>query len=92
MIPICQGCQQPVTAGQLYSGVRVNAQRIHHGHYACVVTLLGPTLTLKAIQRGMLPMIDPATLHQGQLPKFHAQAVRAPVEDLVETMEGEDLG
>lgn len=79
-------------AGQLYSGVRVNANRRHHGHYTCVVNLLGPTLTLKAIQRGMLPMIDPATLRDGRLPKFYAQAISAPVEDITDSMEDEDLG
>ena len=93
MIPICEGCQEAVVAGQLYSGVRVNATRRHHGHYGCVVKLLGPTLTLKAIQRGMLPMIDPATLRDGRLPKFAAQALSVPVEDITDSMmEDDDLG
>ena len=70
MLPICDGCHKQVGVAQLYSGLQVDQLRMYQGHYACVLGLLGSTLTLRAIQKGLLPLIDVDTLVDGRLPKF----------------------
>ncbi len=40
------------------------------GHYVCVVERLGPARTLKAMQKGLLPNLDPDALVDGRLTKF----------------------
>lgn len=74
----CGGCKQEVAPGQLLSHIQVSKKRSHYGHYLCVVKLLGPELTLKAIQKGLLPSYDPATLIDGKLPKFAKPAPKPP--------------
>lgn len=73
---ICSVCGEQILGGQLVSGVQENPETYHYGHYACVRKALGPEKSLKAIERGILPMVDVNTLVDGRLPEEDA-ALRA---------------
>lgn len=73
MMPICDGCKKSLESGELYSGLALGEHEAIAGHYLCVLKMLtdrDPLLALKAIQKGMLPNIDPETIVDGKLPKF----------------------
>jgi hypothetical protein len=73
MMPTCDGCHEPLSSGQLYSGIALAEGESIAGHYLCVMKMLtdrDPLLALKAIQKGVLPNIDPETIVDGKLEKF----------------------
>ena len=77
----CWVCKEPMRVGQLFSGVamstappldedgrRTSDEGYVEGHYLCVCEMIGPTETLRAIQEGRLPAVDPRILVDGCLP------------------------
>jgi hypothetical protein len=70
---VCEGCHEELQPGQLYTGLAVTPTESIHGHYRCVLDLLDardPKFVVRALQKGLLPNIDPDTLEDGKLPKF----------------------
>jgi len=78
----CPLCGKEYVSGHLVAGVftakapplspegtRVSDEGYYEGHYACVVEALGEKETLKAVQQGRLPAIDPDALVDGCLPR-----------------------
>ena len=66
MMPICQVCGVKAEPADVWSEVRVNAERSESGHYLCVIKALGPEIALKAIQKGYLPFIKEEDLIDGK--------------------------
>lgn len=62
---LCGVCQCPMRIGQLHSGVMTSTRRYYEGHYLCVLHIIGPDETLRALQEGRLPAYDPAKLIHG---------------------------
>lgn len=74
---VCKHCAEPMEFGQLGSCLWFLGQ-LYTGHYLCVLDALGPEATLRAIQAGVIPMIDPASLVHHRLPQ-HQPGAGAPI-------------
>ncbi len=71
---LCMVCSQYIKHGQVVSGIRLakDAEEVI-GHYACIITMLGPERTLQAILAHRLPAINVATLVDGRVPGWKKQ-------------------
>lgn len=69
---MCGVCKAPLQGFQLLAGARPEKGAPELvGHYVCVVEALKPDRVLTLVRTGRLPNIDPASLVDGRLPKYH---------------------